>query len=321
MNILTIDCDTFTNCYSYAKHMNHQIDAKDSWKIIDFLESTGKYGINTQVDIRYLSKTIDILKQKCVNADVRLIQEHHEIVGIMEELNCKDAFLYNIDEHFDISYGNDNSELNCENFVLHSRAKRLISNYTWLHTTTSDINCVGLSPFKFHMCHLEDIDISLLPAFDLVVVCVSHYFTPMKYWESLPKHLMNEIPKLEYFKEIDKNEMDMNVFNNDNLKDYLLDGTLPNIHRVFRYKDCYIIFEKECNGVSILNVGDSFNIQVGKEVVDLLLDEYKELSFTWVKGIRNEILIRKILKNYNKTMELYDDSDNTIMVKFTGGNE
>lgn len=296
-NILTIDCDVLTNCHTYAPYTLHNVEASECWDIINHLERTGRYGINTEVDIRYLTKVCDVLKNKCVGSEVRLIGEHHEIIDIMEEFGCKDTSLYNIDAHIDINYGNDNTELNCENFVLHAKSRRLVDKYYWIHTTNSDINTANLSPFKFTRCNLEDLDISMLPHFDLVVICISRHFTPMRYWESLPSFLMSYIVNIGNFKEVSKDSLTYDMVKNYN--DFLIDGSMPNIERLFRYKDCFIIYEDDTHNVSIINLGESFNILCSKEVVDYLLKTYKELKFTYVEGIRNVVLINRLLKNYS----------------------
>lgn len=291
-NILTIDCDVLTNCHTYAPYTLHNVEASECWDIINHLERTGKYGINTEVDIRYLTKVCDVLKNKCIGSEVRLIGEHHEIIDIMEEFVCKDTSLYNIDAHIDINYGNDNTELNCENFVLHAKSRRLVDRYYWIHTTNSDINTANLSPFKFTRCNLEDLDISMLPHFDLVVICISKYFTPKKYWESLPSFLMSYIVNIEGAKEIKKDEVCISVS-----KDYLIDDTEPNIDRVFKIDELYIIYEKDENSVSMFSNGNG-NLFKCKEVVDYLLKCYGYLTFTWDINIRNNIFINRLIKNY-----------------------
>lgn len=316
-NILSIDCDVFTNCHTYAKHTNYDVSAEDAWNIIYYLEKIG-YGINTNVDEKLLFKAVEILQKKCLNSEVVFIEEHDELVGVMEDRGCKDTSLYNIDAHIDINYGNDNSELNIENFVLHSKQRGLVDKYYWIHNTMSNLGTINLSPFKISKCNLLDVDMDMLPNFDLVVICTSHHFTPRKYWEVLPKYLSSYIKNIEYFKEVCPSELTYDMVKN--LDDYLVDDTMPNISRLFRYKDCYVVFEEDTHNLSIVNLGEHFGINVCKEVVDYIVWCYGYGVFTYVEGIRNEILIKRLLKNYDITETFRDECNgkNIMNIKFKG---
>lgn len=190
-NILSIDLDSMYDCHTYAQYMNYDIDAEDAWKFIYYLEGTKKYGINTKIDFRALSKVIEILDNKCGNALIEIIDEHDEIVGIMEKHNSEESNMFNIDYHHDITYGNDDTELNLENWVRHSKARRLIDNYYWLCRPLSSIEVD--SPFQYNRDCLEDVKVDLLPEFDLVVICISHQFTPMNTYKSLLNTLLSYI--------------------------------------------------------------------------------------------------------------------------------
>lgn len=314
MNVLSIDIDVFFQCHTYQKHTNYDIEPIDTWNIIEYLEQTNKYKINTEVDKKALFKVSDILMEKCLGAEVVLINEHNEIVDVLEKRGVKDSILYNIDFHHDITYENDDIELTIENWVRHSKAKGQIKDYHWICREMSDVRVN--SPFKYYKTNLEDVIIENMEHCDLVVICISHHFTPRKYWESIPSFLMSYIFNIENFKEISKSELTYDMVKN--YDDFLIDNTMPNISRLFRYKDCFIVFEKDTHNVSIINLGDSFNILCSKEVVDYLLKVYKELKFTYVEGIRNVVLINRLLKNYyivNEVKEKYEDK-NIITITF-----
>lgn len=80
-----------------------------------------------------------------------------------------------------ISYNNDDEKLNIENWVKHGKSENLIGGYLWLHQDSSE-QCFN-SPFHFLHSSYKDFKIENLNDFDLVVLCVSPYFTPPKYWE------------------------------------------------------------------------------------------------------------------------------------------
>lgn len=183
MNVISIDLDVLVNGHTFAKYMNYDIDPEDSWNCIYYLEQTDKYGIDTKLDYRALGIILDILKIKCNGADVRVIDEHNQIIDVMKELQVKDCDMYNFDAHHDIDYGNDNSELTIENWVLHGKSNKMINEYNWICRPLSDIRCD--SPIKYNRSCIYDLDIDLLPNFDLVVICISHHFTPSKYWDKL----------------------------------------------------------------------------------------------------------------------------------------
>ena len=188
-NVLSIDLDSMYNCHTYAPYMNYDIDAEDAWKFIYHLEETKKYKIDTKIDFRAVSKVIEILNNKCSNAVVKIIDEHDEIIGVIENFDCKECNMYNIDYHHDITYGNDDSELNLENWVRHGKARRLIGKYHWICRPLSDIRVD--SPFQYNRDILEDVKTELLPEIDLVVLCISHQFTPVKTYKALLNTLLS----------------------------------------------------------------------------------------------------------------------------------
>lgn len=310
MNILSIDIDALFKCHTYANHMNHDIDAVDSWDLIYFLENTNKYGIDTSIDKQALFKTIEILQKKCLNSEVVFIEEHDEIVKVMSDRGCKDSVVYNIDYHHDLTYNNDDDTLTIENWVRH--AKPMIKEYYWVCRPLSDIRVD--SPIRYYRNCLEDVIVEKMNNIDLVVICTSHHFTPKKYWNTLPKYLMSYIPYIQNFKEVCKTNLTYDMLKN--LQDYLIDGKMPNISRLFRYKDCYVVYEDDENSLSIVNLGKGFGIGVCKEVVDYIVKCYGYATFTYVKGIRNEVLINRLLKNYCVIEK--EENDNIIKIKFKG---
>lgn len=182
---LSIDIDVFFDCHKYAKYMEYNIDPIKAWKMIDVL------GVKYEPSIIAMNRVIDMLKEKCVNAEVVSIQEHDEIIEVLRDYECQEVTMYNVDNHHDITYGEDDTELNLENWVRHGKQDGLIGDYTWIHRPMSDIRLD--SPFGFKRDCIEDISFDLIEEIDLVVICVSKHFTPPEYWNIIPKILKENI--------------------------------------------------------------------------------------------------------------------------------
>lgn len=175
------------NCHEYRELINYDIDPEKSWLMVEAL------GIDYDINNHTLDFIIDVINKKCNNSKVKVINEHNEIIDILIEEKLNDVDMYNIDNHHDITYHNDNSKANLENWVIHARNKNLIKNYNWVHTDVSDM-CLD-SPISFvHACY-KDVNLDLIPNFDLVVLCISKHFTPMKYWVYLIDVLLSNMKK------------------------------------------------------------------------------------------------------------------------------
>ena len=316
-NILSLDIDLLFDGETYAKYIQHDVDAEDSWGFINILNRKDKYGINLNINERALVKMKDILRIKCSNARVKFIEEHNELLDILEEEGNGNA-VYNFDFHHDISYGGDDSGCNIENWARHGYSKGYIKEYHWISRVMSE-PC-QYNVMQYTKDNLEDITMDLLPKFDLVVICVSHHFTPIHQWTSTPLWLARQCSKLHlnYFKEEYSERLPKDLFEGEGMEDYLIDGTLPTISRVFSYKGCYVIFEEDGHNLSILNKGKPLGIGVCKEVVDYIVKTYSYATFTWDCRIRNSVLVERLLKNY-KELDQWTEKDNEfiVSVKFT----
>ncbi|MGL5098667.1 MAG: hypothetical protein ACRC6B_01320, partial [Fusobacteriaceae bacterium] len=111
-----------------------------------------------------------------------LIKEHEEILQVLEDENIRDCKMYNIDFHHDITYGNneEDEKLSLENWVMHGRKEGLIDEYSWI-TQDNAIPCVS-TPIRHEMISYKDLSINKLPVFDIIVICISKHFTPVKHW-------------------------------------------------------------------------------------------------------------------------------------------
>lgn len=77
-------------------------------------------------------------------------------------------------------YLNGDNEVTIENWVLHGRQRNMIKDYDWV--CQEDSKVPASLTFKMKGSCFKDINFNCIPNFDLVVICVSKYFTPPKWW-------------------------------------------------------------------------------------------------------------------------------------------
>lgn len=202
-NILSIDIDFFMkDLIEYQKFVDDEVDdPKLAWDIAKL-----KYGKDMILDKQALLWVKDLIKNKCQNVQqFCIIQEHDEIYNLLKKWNCSNASCTNIDYHHDITYQQDDSKLNIENWVKYARKDNLIYSYLWIHQDGSEM-CVD-TPIQFIHGSWKDFtfkEIEQIPNYDAVVFCISKYFTPNEYWciaEELQSYL---IKILNYNKIIDE---------------------------------------------------------------------------------------------------------------------
>lgn len=309
-NVLSIDIDALFNGHTYAKYMNYDLEPNLAWKVIDLIASELPE-IDLKPDPIALNIVAEILNLKCSKAKIHIIEEHDEIIDTLRGLKFEKVNMYNIDAHHDITYGNEDNELTIENWVRYAKSKGLIDEYNWLHRPNSDIKLA--SPMKFKRDCLHDASPELFPEFDAVVICVSKHFTPKQYWITLPNVLLSQLTTFKHFQEVHPNTLtEEDIKAVPNYEDYLADGTMPNIKRLFRDENSYLIFERDYEPcLSMISLDGKANLFHIKEVVDYLLGEYKSLRFDFVPGIRNEIFIKRLVRNY----EITDSGNNFYKIK------
>lgn len=300
--VLSIDIDACFNGHTYAKYMNYDLSPELGWKIVDLIASEVS-DIDLEPDVEAITIIQNILRLKAQGAVIRVIDEHDEIVDVMaeyrdEHFNDFDKLdVYNIDAHHDLTYGNDDSELNIENWALHAKSKGLLGEYNWLHRPLSDIRVN--SPISYKRDCLHDINPELMPEIGLVVLCVSKHFTPMKYWKSIINILLEEFPIGSYY-EVHKDTLTESMIRSVNrFEDYLIDDSMPDTNRLFRCGKSFVVYEEYQNAVSMISLDGKGNLFGMKNVVDYLLDEYEKIRFDYKVGIRNEVYIKRLVKNYN----------------------
>lgn len=185
-NLLSIDLDVMFNCETYAPYTLHDLPPELAWEIIELIKEKEDDNIDLEPDSATVSVVKELIKIN-KEAPIIIIDEHDEII---EEMKDGTWNVYNADFHHDISYEGDDSEVNIENWVRHGKRKGLIKQYCWLHRTMSEHP--ERTYMKYFIDNIEDIDVSLAPKFDLIVICISRHFTPIKYWEELIEEILGE---------------------------------------------------------------------------------------------------------------------------------
>lgn len=305
----------FKDCFKYQKYIDDELTPLQSWKVIEWKTGTQDYS----VDDDCLEFVKDILKSKCKKSEHFLIKEHDEIIDIIKNYG-KNNFVTNIDFHCDVTYGNDDSNLNIENWVKHGRINNYIGQYLWICQDGSEDN--HLSPFKYTKTSWKDLIIDNLPEYDLVVFCISHQFTPPKHWglaNYLRTYLANKIQN--DFVLCKEPQFDESKYPYFYTKD---EGIKVEQSAWYKYYDYYINAELSDNIVwlSIINIGDrKRNIlsPVSRLVSGIL--KYYNVGFTWDKEYITSNFINR-LANEHKIKEKFDTkySHNIILEKESGKN-
>lgn len=304
MKVLSIDLDIcFEQGSVFRKYMNYNIDPTHSWKIMQEL------GINMMYDVDIYRRLKEILKFNCKDKPVVIINEHDEILQVLRDFKCWKADLFHFDAHHDIGYSTTFEEPNIENWVVHAKIEKLVDKVTWTH------NCSAEFPqhYPFLMLHDNILDIKpeYLPDFDLVVLCVSRQFTPMKYWDKMVSSLYRTVRGKNLMPEWLEEVEDFDFSLLEPYGDYMIDGKMPDVERIFKIGSMHIVVERD-RSVSMFKFGDEdSHIFKVKEAVDWLLNAYGYLKFHWVRGCRNVVYIERLLKNYKV---LSKDRENATIV-------
>lgn len=189
--VASVDIDVFFRGHTYAKYMQHEVSPLLAWDIIEMIKKEDK-NINTKPDIRAINKVIELLKAKCKkDVEIITINEHDEIIDVMDNYDCEGTIMYNFDAHHDCNYGNDNSELNLENWALHSMENGMVRYYNWICRPLSEVEC-NRSMVYTKTC-VYDVNEQGIEDIDLLVICISHHFTPKKYWDTIPELIFKNL--------------------------------------------------------------------------------------------------------------------------------
>lgn len=298
-NVLSIDIDfLFTECTKYSGMVDNGLTARQSWQVIRW--KTGNEVIKINKDS--LSYILNIIKNKCKDAEIVSITEHDEIMEVFRERNLKDTVLYNIDNHHDLGYTPVlNLDYDCSNWVPHARHKGYIKEYNWIR---QDDSRYPTNPqIQYKSGSYKDIGMERMPErFDLVVICTSKYYTPEAFWcynKLLCEYAFGNKTHFEYFEEIpiwkfpkvDKTKYP-----------HYWNGDSAEPTRYFKYNDFYIevCLVDEVAYLSMINFGKPISILTqGNDVLDYLIDHYGKIGFISEKNFRNRKYTDKIAERYS----------------------
>lgn len=311
MNILSIDIDfLFTEMKEYHKYINEDVAPSKAWECIKII----KPELTFKPDKKSFAWLLEVLEKKCKNSkDTFLIEEHDQIVGILKELKCEDASMYNIDYHHDLTYTGEISDLNISNWVVHSRHMNLIKEYNWIKQDDSDM--CQYRPFKYKQDSWKDIDPDVLPEFDYVIFCVSKHYTPYEQWGVAGK--LKSILDMEIrnrFTETDPPIFDITEFKEFDGKDIVEDVEVA----WYQYKGFYVQSEKfyGVNWLSFINLeGKKLNVLTACDNLLAKLIKKDTIGFCWENGYKSEVLIKRLARKYviiNKTVK---DNRTEILLK------
>lgn len=93
--VLSLDIDLFFPCHKYAKYMFHDLDADKAWGVIDYL------GIDYKPNKEIFNYVMNIMSTKCKNAEFVAIEEHDEILDVLNVFGFEKVDMYNFDFHHD----------------------------------------------------------------------------------------------------------------------------------------------------------------------------------------------------------------------------
>ncbi len=298
MNILTCDIDVlFKDCNKYQSYIDFDLKPIQSWQVVEWKTGRQDY----EVDQRCLAFIKMLLERKCKKAASYIIDEHDEIIDILCEYG-ENHFVTNIDFHSDISYGNDDTELNIENWVKHGRNADLIRDYLWICQDSSEVS--PYSPFNYKRSSYKDMDIDALPEFDVVVFCISHQFTPPTHWglaQKLREYLCNEVQS-EFVvcppPTFDETQYDEYIGEEDGIVD---------TEAWYKFFDYYVLAEKidDVIWLSLIHLGDKNKniIYACSKIVSDILKNYR-VGFNWTNGYRSEKLIERLISQHTVVCEI-----------------
>lgn len=309
--MLSIDIDIlFKDCYKYQKFLDLELTGLQSWKVVEWKSGTQDYPLDTDC-FNFIK---DILKQKCKHAESYIIDEHDEIMDILR-MYPKNNFMTNLDFHSDISYGNDDTELTIENWVKYARNEDLINQYLWICQDSSEVS--PYSTFNYSRSSWKDIDINSLPNYDVVVFCISHHFTPPKYWnmaQTLREYLCNDIQN-------DFVVCEEPIFNESDYPEY--EGWMTDVvvetEAWYKYYDYYVQGELigDVVWLSIINLGKTNRdiLSPCKRLLDGILKYYK-VGLNWTKDYKSGVLIKRLTQSHKIiSKSIYNNKISIILDK------
>lgn len=298
MKVLSIDIDVLFQCSTYQDFQDEDLEPEQSWQVIKWKSEKRGYNNNLfEPDFDTLDFIKKVLQKKCTNALSYTICEHDEIYEILKELPEKNNHVTNIDNHHDITYGDDISELTIANWVSHGRKDGLILDYLWICRDDSEV--CNMSPFGYLRSSWKDVNVDALPEYDVVVFCISKHYTPPKYWDVaqlLNEYLCNIVQN--DFIECDEPIIDISKYPEYDGEE---DGKKLTASTWYKYFDFYVNAEL-VEGVlwlSFINLGKNVNVLTPCTRLLYQLIQDNTIGFCWSTGYKSEVLIKRLAKPYD----------------------
>lgn len=175
--VISIDVDAFFNTHVYNKYIDTSVPHEQSWAMLKVRLGDDFVQLNQE-----FYDWVNGLLKNVVTKDtkIHIIEEHDEINQYLKDNDVKDSKCVNIDAHHDMSYFNDNSVLNIENWVSFAKWDKLVKDYIWIHHPLSDMLMVAPFDYK-HFCYTDlNNNFDGIKA-DHIVLCLSKHFTPPEF--------------------------------------------------------------------------------------------------------------------------------------------
>lgn len=174
---VSIDVDFLFNTHIYNKYIDTTLDYEKSWSVLKARLGPDFFRLNDRAYLWLKSLIMEITGSE---TRIELIDEHDDIHKLMKESNVKDCKCVNVDAHSDVTYYNDNSVLNIENWAGYAKYDGYVKDYIWIHHEMSDI--IPSQPFDYKsICYSDISPKGLGVKADCIVICLSRHFTPIEY--------------------------------------------------------------------------------------------------------------------------------------------
>lgn len=308
-NVLTIDIDFISKeLKKYNDKVNSELTPSQNWQVIRWVTGLKEFD---KCDSS-MSFILKIIRQFCKNATFLQVVEHDEVVGVLERYKTKEADLWNIDYHHDLGYAEILNELDCSNWVVHARAKKLIKKYTWV--TQDDAEFPMRSPIRYNYASYKDLEDNQIPNFDLVILVTSERYTPPNLWKynkifydygisckkeigvfsEIPNYRMPKVDLEKYPHYLDNDKSDRVFFHEGLFVELTVTDGVPYL--------------------SFVNFGKPKNIlEIGNELLEYIMNFYGTIGFCWnLKG--TGAYVERLSKRYKYKKEFTKDNINYMII-------
>lgn len=132
---------------------------------------------------KIMNYILDVVKLLDIK-DIRISYSHEDIKNLLSDL--KDVHVFNIDHHHDLGYPNPDQNpeempITCANWGEYFFQQNIITKFTWLKNSNSDIHPDYKDDGRVIMMDLGSFDLNELPPMDKVFICLSPEWVPEMY--------------------------------------------------------------------------------------------------------------------------------------------